>query len=162
MFKFVKNSCLILFITALVPSAMLAQGTMPQQQQSEANYSEDELKTFVEATESVQKVQAKHQQEMVAVIQKEGLTPTEFQTMAQQQQQAQQQADAETPEMTEEKKAAFANAMNNVMQIQQKMSTEMESTLAEHDMEMQQYQQMAMNIQQSPELSQKVMKMMEE
>ncbi len=160
MFRVVKNNFFTLLLAGgigVTATTAMAQGTMPDQQPAtETNYSEEELKLFVEATESVQAVQTKHQGEMVAVIQEKGLTPEEFQSMAQQ-----QHPDAAAPEMTEEKKAAFANALNEVMAIQQTMNTDLESALADHDMEMQQYQQMAMNIQQSPELSQKVMKMME-
>ncbi len=152
----VKNNCsLLLFVisVSLLPLGISAQQAA-NPQQAKANYSQQELETFVEATESIQTIQQEFQTEMIAVIQEKGLTPVEFQKMAQA-----QQAGKET-EMSEEKKKAFESAMQVVAQRQQKVNTKMQAALADHNMEMQEYQLMAMNINKSPELSQKVKTML--
>lgn len=159
MFKSVKNTVLsFALLTGLAPATVNAQNTMPQQAQAaEVDYSQEELETFVEATQAVQTVQQGYQKKMMSSIKEEGLNPMEFQKMAQ----AQQQQSSEM-EMTAEEKKAFEAAMQSVMEIQKNMNAEMQTTLAEHDMEMQEYQSMAMNIRQNPEMSKKVQQMLQQ
>lgn len=152
MITYVKNTFLF-FALLTAPVFMTAQET-----QSTPDYSETELDAFVEATQAVQQVQQGYQQKMMTAIEGEGLTAEEFQTMAR----AQQNPEADKPEMPEPKKEAFANAMNQVMAIQQSMATDMESALDEHEMAPEKYREMSVQIQKSPELSQKVMGMMQE
>ncbi|AEV31579.1 hypothetical protein Oweho_0563 [Owenweeksia hongkongensis DSM 17368] len=130
---------------------------MPQVTQAK-DYSDAELQKFADATKEVQQLQMATQQQMAAAIQKEGMDPMKFQQMAQAQQ---SQAEA-TQEYTEEEQQAYANAMKVVMSMQQDVQAKMQTKLHENDMTMQEYQTMAMAIQQSPEMTQKVKDMMAE
>ncbi len=140
-------------------SDAIAQQTtaMPQVAQAK-DYSDAELQKFADATKEVQQLQMATQQQMAAAIQKEGMDPMKFQQMAQ----AQQSQSEATQEYTEEEQQAYANAMKVVMSIQQDVQAKMQSKLKENDMTMQEYQTMAMSIQQSPEMTQKVKDMMAE
>ncbi len=158
MFKSVRNTVLsFALLTGLAPVAGMAQTTPQQKQATDVDYGQEELKAFVEATQAVQTVQQQYQMKMVSSIKEEGLDPMKFQQMAQ----AQQQESSEM-EMTAEEKKAFEAAMQSVMEIQKNMNAEMQTTLAEHDMEVQEYQSMAMNIRQNPEMSKKVQQMMQQ
>ncbi|MDZ7847712.1 MAG: DUF4168 domain-containing protein [Owenweeksia sp.] len=145
-------------ITLAGSTTTVAQVSMPQQQaqgQADVDFSEEQLKKFVSVAGEVSKLQQGFQQQMMAAIQEEGLTPQEFQTMAQNQQ------SGEESTMSAEKQENFSNAMSKVMSMQQEMNKKMESIITEKGMTMQEYQQMAMQIQQSPELSKKVQEMMQ-
>lgn len=143
---------------ALMLSAEVATAQMPaqapQMQVADAtSYNDEELKQFAEATKEVQKVQMEMQQKMVTAIQEEGLDPMQFQKMAQAQQSGAETADTE---YTEEEQQAYANAMKAVMTMQQEVQAEMQTKLEDQGMTMQEYQMMAMAIQQSPEVTEKV------
>ena len=148
---------------ALIFSAQVASAQMPaqgQQMQMEdaTNYSDEKLEKFADATKDVQKMQMEMQQKMASAIQKEGLDPMKFQKMAQAQQSG---AESSETEYTEEEQEAYANAMKAVMAMQQNVQTEMQAKLKDHGMTMQEYQTMAMAIQQSPEVTEKVRNMIQ-
>lgn len=144
----------LMFLT-IFSSAAVAQQPVPQMQQAEpADYSEEEIETFVDVTEDIIEVQKSYNDKMETAVTDAGLTTEEFQQMAQQQQSGQ------TGEMAAGKKESFTAAMNSVMSIQQEMQTEMMQVVKESEMDMQSYQQMSMQIKQSPELSAKVEKML--
>lgn len=147
----------LMFFTFFTTSAVAQQpaAAMPQMQQTEpANYSDEELEQFVEVTEEIIEVQKGYQQQIMSTVKESGYTMQEFQVMAQQQQ------SGKGEEMTAEEKETFNATMQEVMGIQQKMNQEMQEVVQESDMDMQSYQQMAMQIRQSPELSEKVQNMM--
>lgn len=149
---------IIFTLGMMLPAGLMAQvpSAQPQQQQEAPDYSDEELEAFVATTEDIMKIQQKYQEKMVSAIEEEGLTAQEFQSFSQSQQSGQE------TEMSEEKKESYANAMNSVVGIQQEMQQEMQTVVQEGEMEVQEYQQMSMHIQQSPELSQKVEGMMQE
>lgn len=151
-------TCMMLIF---IPAGLMAQVPTPQQQEQQPapDYSEEELETFVAATGDIIAIQESFQERMISAIEEEGLSAQEFQMISQQQQ---QQQEGEEMEMSEEKKQSYANAMTKVVSIQEEMNEKMQSTVEEHDMEVQEYQEMSMHVQQSPELSQKVDEMMQE
>ena len=138
------------------PAEAIAQQPAPQQMAEAKSYSEAELKKFVKATMDMQKVQMEFQQQMSTAIQKEGIDAMKFNEMAQA-----QQTGSDMSSFTEEEQGAFANAMKSVMIMQQGMQSKVQTTLESHDMSFQEYQTMAMAIQQSPEMAEKVKSMMQ-
>lgn len=138
-------------------SAVAQQPANMQQMPTAKDYSDEELKNFADATMEVQKLQMEMQQQMAKAVQEEGMDPAQFQKMAQA-----QQTGKETEEVyTEEEQQAFANAMKAVMAMQQEVQTKMQSKLEDNGMTMEEYQTMAMSIQQSPEMTKKVQEMMQ-
>ena len=83
------------------------QMQVPQQQQNiSEDYSEDELKQFVDANKEATKVQQKTQQEMISVIEEEGLDVQTFNEIMTSQQDPQQEVAVSDGELEKFNKAA--------------------------------------------------------
>lgn len=137
-------------------NATAQQMPAPQNVPPATDYTQEQLEEFATATKAMQQVQMEFQQKMVSAIQEAGMDPMTFQQMAQ----AQQNPEAKT-EYTPEQQKAFSNAMNSIMGLQKSMQDEISSSLEPYDISLQEYQIMAMSIQQSPEVTEKVKTMMQ-
>lgn len=140
-------------------SPLKAQEPLPKQQQPlPKSYSEDQLKKFAEATMNVQGVQMKYQQDMMTALKEEGLDPQKFSEIAMQEQNPESSGDAV---YSDEDMQAYNNVMKKMDAQKEDMNAEMQKALKKSGMTMEQYQEMALTIQQSPEMQQKVMTIMQ-
>lgn len=124
------------------------------QQPVEKDYSEQELKTFIEANKEVAQIQNVAEQEMITAIEEHNLDVKVFNQILM----AKQNPDAE-PEASQEQLDKFDKAIGDVMQIQQKTENKMQTAIQDAGMKVEEYQQIMMAYQQSPEMQQRINEM---
>lgn len=133
------------------------QMQIPQQQQNiSEDYSEDELKQFVDANKEATKVQQKTQQEMISVIEGEGLDVQTFNEIMTSQQDPQQEVAVSDGELEK-----FNKAAEKVIEIQQNMETEVVGAIESTGMDVNKYSEIMLAYQSSPVVQEKVHKLLE-
>lgn len=155
----VKSLVLSVFIM-LAANGLVAQQLAPAPAQSTpTEFTQDQLRTFVEVSQEINGIQQEAQTEMVAMIEKEGLDVNKFNEMAA----AQRNPQADTPNnFSNEEQMAFQNAMQNVQTMQVDLQNKMQQAIEVENMDMKEYQQIMQAYQQSPEIQQQVNEMMEQ
>lgn len=147
-------------ICLLSATSLVAQQLPPQQQQApQMEITNDQLEKFVAASQKINMIQQGAQQEMVAMIEKEGLDVNQFNEMAAQQQNPNQESSSE---ITEADQQAFQNVMTKVQGMQMEMQQEMEKAVQSEEMQMQEYQQIMQAYEQDPNLQQQVNELMQQ
>ena len=121
---------------------------MPQPLSSD-DISDDELKAFADAAQEVQMINQSIQQEMVASVEKGGLTVERFTEM--------QQASMSGQEMeaTAEEMKKFEATMKGLEGIQMNAQKAMKDKLANHGISEKRYQEIAMSVQADPKLQER-------
>lgn len=124
----------------------------PQMQQSpEAqNISDEELEKFVDIDMQLQPLQQQAQQEMIAKVEENGMAVEKFQEIAQSQQQG------DTASYSEEELQSFNEINEDLSEIDSQLRQEAEAKMEEEGVTMQRYQEIAMAINQDPNLQQKL------
>lgn len=132
----------------------MAQVPMQGQPQQEINtdFSDQEIEQFVTVFKKANEIQQKNEEVMVQAIQEEDLELERFNEIlvARQQQQSAEDINASAEEM-----AAFNQAAEKIMTVQQEAQAEIEQII-ENELGMEKYQQIVMAYQQSPEVQEKV------
>ncbi len=118
--------------------------------------STDDLGKFAAAFQQVQAVNQSSQNEMVKVVEENGLTVQRYNEL----QQAQQAPDKKV-EATEEELASFGSAVENLQTIQVKVQQKMEQKITETGLSVDRYQEIAMALQSDPELQQRFQEQMQ-
>lgn len=132
------------------------QSPMQQPQGSQMELSDEDIKEFAAIDSELRVVQEEAREEMMASIEDNGLSLEQYQQYSQMQQQG------ATDQLSEVDLEAMSNINEDMMQIQTGMQTKMEEVITDLGMSMDQYQQMAMTINQNPEYQQKMMELMDE
>ncbi|MFN6943479.1 MAG: DUF4168 domain-containing protein [Cytophagaceae bacterium] len=135
-----KKNIIFLFMVFMLPMAAIAQ--VPEKKK-EVNYTEQELKKFVEVYRKATKIQEKNQDKMVEAIEAEKLDIDRFNTILT----AQQQQKTDELEASEEELKAFNNAVQKVVKIQTKMQEEI-SDYIEENLGIKKYDQIVLAYQQ--------------
>jgi len=134
-------------------SALLAQGQQPMK----TDFSDEELSLFIDINKEVVKVQQAAEQEMMQAIQEtDGITVERFNEIAM----AQQNPDAEV-DMSDEEQMAFRDAAQGVMEVQRETQAEIAAAVEEEGMAFNDYRQIMMAYQQSPELQERIRSMVQ-
>ena len=155
-----SHNLFLLAISILASSTLFAQQLPPQQQQApQMEITDTQLEKFVAASQEINKIQQGAQQEMIAMIEEEGLDVNKFNEMAAQKQNPGQETSSE---ITEADQKAFQSAMGKVQGMQMEMQQEMQKAVQSEEMQMQEYQQIMQAYQQDPKLQQQVNEMMEQ
>lgn len=123
--------------------------------QTETTVTDAELQKFAEAYQSVQKSNMEIQQKMVVAIEDEGLTPQRFNKIYEAKMDPEKESDASEDEMAKQDAAMVV-----IQEIQTASQKEMENKVKEKGLTMQQFQKIGAQIQESPELQQKMQAMM--
>ncbi len=146
----------VLFIFAIVTTGALAQvpQQMPQQQSTEV--SDNEIEKFATAFREVQVIDQQVQQDMTTAVQEEGVDIQRFNEYI-----AAQQTPGQEMQASEEEMEQFAEAYQQIEEIQMEAQKEMEEVITENDLTIPRYQEIAMAIQANPELMQKLQQQME-
>lgn len=126
------------------------QEAQPQQQQT-GEISDQELQQFASAARQIQSINQDVQQEMVNVVQQEGLGIQRFNEIQQAQLNPNQEVEA-----TREELKQYERSIQQLQTIQSQAQKEMESKIKEEGLTVERYQQIVAAIQSSPELQQKL------
>jgi hypothetical protein len=143
-----------------IPAAAQIQQPQPSQNQApQIELSDDELKIFMDAAMNAQAVQAESQQEMIAIVEKEGIGVETYNEIMQAKQMGQSVEDLD---VSEEDAAGFENAEKQIMEIEEQMGEKLVHAVQEKGMDMDRFQEINMAIQQDPELQQRAQQMIQE
>lgn len=137
-----------------------AQTTPPQtqQQQVKTDFTDKELKQFIEANTRLMSVQQESEKAMLAILNEEKLSIEKFNTMAM----AHQQQKLNEVGATAEEMAAFNKAAERMMELQPAMQKQAETAIAKGGMKLELYEQIMLAYQQNPAVQEKINKMMME
>lgn len=127
----------------------------PGQQGVREDFTEEELQSFIDANKQAITVQQSAEQHMMDAIQNEGLDVNKFNEILTSRQNPEMKTEA-----TEEDQAKFDSAVQKVMEIQEKMVSEMENAIKQSGMSIQEYEEMLLAYQQSPKVQQQVNEML--
>lgn len=123
--------------------------------QTEGEVTDAELQKFADAYQEVQMSNQVIQQEMVVAIEKEGLTPQRFNEIYEAKMNPEKEVEATEDEM--EKQDA---AMVVIQEIQKTSQAKMEEKIKEKGLTFEQFQAIGAQVQQDPELQQKLQAIM--
>lgn len=139
---------MIFSLTAQVPG-----GT--QQQGNAEEVTDAEIENFAESFGEVQQIQQQHQQKMQEAVEESGLSVQEYQQIAQAT--SNPNSDAE---VSQEEQRKYEAASQQVQSVQENMQSAVEEKLDEHDLDMNRFQQIYMQMRQDEELQEKVQEKM--
>lgn len=122
---------------------------MPQQQPTEV--SDNEIAQFALAFRDIQVIDQQVQQDMVNAVQEEGVDVQRFNEYLTAQQDPEQEMSASEDELEK-----FASAYQAIEEIQGEAEKEMQKAIADNNLSVERYQEIAMSIQSNPELLQKL------
>lgn len=144
---------LLVGLICFVPlTAAWAQDTVPQPSAGiREDFSDDELKSFVQANEKVMAIQMQAEQSMIEAIENEGLTVDRFHQILEQQRDPQRGT-----ETSEEELKSFNNAAQVILQENAKVEAEMTTTIEEQGIDIETYKQIMLAYQQSPAVQSRV------
>lgn len=157
--KFFAFACACLSVFFISSADLMAQGLpgagQPQQQVKE-DYTDDELKAFIQANQSAVQVQQAAEQKMIQAIEDTDMDINRFNEIAT----AQQDPQAD-PEASEEEMATFNEAAQKVMTVQRETQSEIAEAVEAEGMEFNEYRQIMMAYQSSPKVQQQITKLLE-
>lgn len=131
----------------------------PQDQAPQIEVSDEELQVFVDASMNAQTVQAQSQQEMVAIVDDEGIDVQTYNEIMQAQQMGQSTDELDVSAEDMEK---FETAFEKIEEIEQEMEADLTEAIEDEGMDMDRFQEINMAVQQDPELQQRVQQMIQE
>src|SRR5690606_470515 len=138
------------------------QQQLPQDQgtpQVREDYSDKELESFVNANEKVATIQQQTEEKIIGKIQENGLTVDRFNQILQGQQDP---ALKEQIKPTPEELAAFNKVAQSIVDENQKVRQQIESSIQEECLYLQTYEEMMVAYQYSPKVQERVHKLLEE
>jgi len=151
---------IVAFAFALFSFPAQAQFDMPQQQTPpQIEVSDEELELFIDASMNAQTVQMQSQQEMIAIVDEEGIEVNTYNEIMQAQQMGQSLEDIGVTESDIEK---FERAQEQIQVVEERMERDLTQAVEEEGMEMERFQEINMAIQQDPELQQRAQQMIQE
>lgn len=137
-----------------------AQTTPPTpqtgQQQAKADFTDAELKQFIEANTRLMTIQQEGEKVMLSILAEEKLSIEKFNTMVV----AHQQQKLNEVEATPEELLAFNKAAERIMELQPDMQKNAEEAIVKDGMKVERYEQIMLAYQQDPSVQEKVDKMM--
>jgi hypothetical protein len=156
--KMMKSMIATLALGVMVTVNVAAQTPqmMPQQQSTNVEVSDEELKAFIEVVNTVQQINQESQSEMVAKVEESGMTVERFSTIAQSQQNPESNLEVGPEEME-----LYEKTLAVVEKIQVEARSEMEAAIEESPLSMERYQQIAMAAQSDMELQKRLQALMQ-
>ena len=157
MIKVNKLVGLVMFFVMLGSTAVFAQQLpQPQQQQQATEVTDAELTKFVAALQGIQMVSQQAQQEMIQVVQEEGMEIPRFNEIHQ----ATIDPEVEV-EATEEEKIAHKNIISELETMQAGVQQKMEKLITDQGLSLERYEQIAMSLQNDTQLQQRIQQMIQ-
>lgn len=135
------------------PMAEQTQPEFGQGQTTEVDLSDQELEQFVEAIMSAQELQMESQEEMMEIVENEGISVEMYNQISQAQQmgQTEEEIGASAEDMEN-----YNNALEKIMEVEERLEPQMVAAIEESGMDMQRYQEINMAVQQDPALQQRI------
>ncbi|MFP4369233.1 MAG: DUF4168 domain-containing protein [Bacteroidota bacterium] len=128
--------------------------TFAQTEQTETkDVSKEELKQFATAFQEVQVVNQQAQQNMITVVEEEGLNVQRYQEIQKAHQDPNQDVEATSEELEQ-----FETVSQELEKIQVEAQQQMQEKIVEEGLSVNRYQELATTIQNDPELQQKLQK----
>lgn len=149
-----KSFLSVLIIMFVSFSSLMAQAPgmqNPQQQQQQVDVSDSDLEKFANAFKEIQAINQTSQQQMMAVIQEEGMEVQRFNELFQAEQNPQQEAD-----MNKEEEKKFKSINNEIQTIQKDSEKKMIAKIEDEDLSVNRYQEIMMAVQNQPEMQEKL------
>ncbi len=125
-----------------------------QLMQQAEDVTDEELTQFMSAIGQMQVINQSAQQEMIGVVQQEGMEVQRFSEIMQSQQDPNQNANATSQEMEQ-----YAAVNKSIEEVQIRVQQEMEEKIVESGLTLDRYQEIGAIVQSSPELQQKLQSM---
>jgi hypothetical protein len=134
---------------------------MMQQQEpmADADISDDELETFVQVNISLQETQMEAQEEMIEILDEEGISIDDFNQITQGLQMGQSEEDLD---VSDEVLDNYNQASERIEEIEQRLDGDFEDAIAESGIDQDRFMEINMAIQQNPELMQRVQEIMQQ
>ncbi len=132
------------------------QGQM-QQPTIDTEVSDDELDLFLDASARAQEVQMGYQQQMIAIVEEEGIEVETYVQIAEGLQMGQAEEDLNVSEDDMEK---FNRASASIEEVGQEMDNQLETAIEDEGMSIERFQEINMALQQDPGLQQRLQEKM--
>lgn len=150
---------MIAAVIAFFSLPVQAQFQMPPQEAPQIEVSDEELELFIDASMNAQTVQMQSQQEMIAIVDEEGIEVNTYNEIMQAQQMGQSPEDIGVSESDLEK---FERANEKIQEVEVRMERDLAQAVEDEGMEMERFQEINMAIQQDPELQQRAQQIIQE
>lgn len=166
--KFLKSIVagivLVLVGTGLVFAQVEQQPQQPQQPQmpevpAPDEISDEELVTFLEASDAIQPIQEKAQEDMQKVIEDEGMEFQRFQQIMMAMQNPQM---ADQMDVSADEEESIQAMQPKLMEIETEATDEITTEIADKGLQVERYQAIFMSLQQHPELMERLEDLMDE
>lgn len=155
---FVITTCMAAMVLLFGAASVHAQFEQPAQPEM-PEVTDEELKTFVDASIKAQQIQTEAQMEMIAIVEEEGL---EVETYNQILQGLQMGQSAEELEVSESDVEKFESASALIGEIEQDMEEKLIAAIEDEGLELERFQEIFMAIQSDAGLQQKMQQMIQE
>jgi len=129
-----------------------------EQQMADIDVSDEELERFIDVTIELQEGQMEAQQNMITIVEDEGLTVDSYNEIAQGMQMGQSQEELEVSDEDMEK---YETITDLIAEIERELDADLEEVINEAGMSMDRFQQINMALQQDQELLQRAQEMMQ-
>lgn len=158
MFRSKKLAGFLLTVTMLGGTTVFAQTPqMPQeQQQQKVEVTDAELNKFAEAFQGIRVIGQQSQQEMLQVVQEEGMDVQRFNEIHQGTLDPEKEVEATTEEKEQHK-----NIISELEVMQTSMQKQMEQVITKSGLTLERYEQIAMGLQSDRELQQRLQKVLQ-
>ena len=156
---FAMTTCMTVVIFLFGVASVQAQFEQPAPPQDMPEVTDEELKTFVDASMKAQQIQTEAQMEMVAIVEDEGLNVETYNRILQGLQMGQSAVEMEVSESDVEK---FEVASAQIGEIEEDMEVKLIAAIEDEGLELERFQQIFMAVQSDAGLQQKMQQMIME
>lgn len=151
-----KLAGLVMLFTMMGSTAIFAQQLPQQQQEQVTEVSDADLEKFVAALQGIQMVTQQAQQEMMQVVQKEGMEISRFNEIHE----ATMNPEVEVA-VTSEEKATHKKIIGELESMQAGVQQQMEKLITDQGLSLEKYEQIAMRLQSDTALQQRIQQMIQ-
>jgi len=130
-----------------------------QQQPADIDVSDDELSQFVDSAIRTQEIQMDIQEDMIAIVEEEGIDVQTYNMIAEADQMGQSRDEID---VSSDDIDRYENASGRIMEVEREMESDMESAIEESGLSIDRFQEINMAIQQDMQLQQRVQEILME
>lgn len=130
----------------------------PAQSPEGADISDEDLAKFIEVSSAVQEIQMESQQEMITVVEEEGISVEVYNQIAQARYMGEDESELD---ISDEDREKFDNAYEVISEMEVEMEEQLAQKIEEEGMDMNQFQTISMALQQDPALQQRFQEQMQ-
>ncbi len=156
---FVSTACMAMMVFLFGTASVQAQFEQPAQPQDIPEVTDEELKTFVDASIRAQQIQNQAQMEMISIVEDEGLDVETYNNILQGLQMGQS---AEEMEVSESDLENYEKASALIGDIEMEMEEQLIAAIEDEGLELQRFQEIFMAVQSDAGLQQKMQQYIQE